>query len=39
MIYSRNVAKVDKCFRADSDQEVDDHLHQQVYKGQEVGAG
>lgn len=39
MIYSRKVAKADKCFKADSDQEVGDRLHQQVYKWQEVGSG
>lgn len=36
MIYSR---KVDKCFGADSDQEMGDHLHQQVCKWQEVEIG
>lgn len=39
MIYSRKVAKVDKCLRADSDQEMGDHLQQQVYKWQEAGVG
>lgn len=39
MIFSRKVAKVDKCFRADSDQEIGHYLHQQVHQWQEVGVG
>lgn len=30
MMDSRKVAKVDKCFRTDSDQEIGDYLHQRV---------
>lgn len=41
VIYYRKVAKVDKCFRADSDQERGDFLHhQQVVNGRrEKGGG
>ena len=37
MIFSRKVAKLDTCFRADSDQEIGHYLHQQVHQWQEVG--
>lgn len=39
VIYYRKVAKVDKCFRADSDQERGDHLHQQVVNGRRGKGG